>query len=116
MTGWVNETGLRLPATLSMNGVVYDSVAVRYKGNSTYYWAENFDSPKVPYNIDMNDIVSGQNLMGYKKVKLANALFDPTFVRETIGYNIYREYMPSPEASLVRLRGSGRLFGGICEY
>ena len=37
--GWFDETGKRLPATLTMGSVFLDSVAVRYKGNSTFYIA-----------------------------------------------------------------------------
>ena len=49
--------------------------------------------------------------MGYNKLKLANALFDPTFVKETVGYSLYRNYMPSPEANLLRLRVQGNYLG-----
>ncbi|MCH2020918.1 MAG: CotH kinase family protein [Saprospiraceae bacterium] len=109
--GWFNETGKRLPASLSMGSIFLDSVAVRYKGNSTFYIAATNGIPKVPYNIDMNDIVSGQKLMGMKKIKLANALFDPTFVKEMTGYRIYRNYMPSPEANLMKLEVQGSYLG-----
>jgi len=67
---WFEQTGVRLPATVQMsNGIFLDSVAVRYKGNSTYFIAQDLNIPKVPLNLDMNDLVSGQNLMDYKKNK-----------------------------------------------
>ncbi|MGB1206369.1 MAG: CotH kinase family protein [Chitinophagales bacterium] len=101
---WFEQTGVRLPATVQMsNGVFLDSVAVRYKGNSTYFIAQDIGIPKVPLNLDMNDLVSGQNLMDYKKLKLSNALFDPTFCKEIIGYSIYRNYLPSPEANFIKV-------------
>ncbi|MDC0230758.1 CotH kinase family protein [Aureispira] len=109
--GWFDETGKRLPATLTMGSVFLDSVAVRYKGNSTFYIAATNGVPKVPFNIDMNDFVPGQKLMGLKKIKLANALFDPTFVKEMTGYGIYRNYMPSPEANLMKLNVQGSYMG-----
>lgn len=109
--GWQQKSGIRLPATLTMNGQVLDSVAVRYKGNSTFYFANQFNNPKKPYNIDMNQIIGGQKLMGYKKMKLANALFDPSFVKEMIGYQIYRNYMPSPQANHVKLNVQGNYIG-----
>ena len=34
---WFDNTKLRRPANFEMDGVVFDSVAVRYKGNSTFY-------------------------------------------------------------------------------
>ncbi len=72
VTAWFDETGQRLPASLTMGNVTLDSVAVRYKGNSTFYIAATNGIPKVPFNIDINDIVSGQKLMGQKKIKLAS--------------------------------------------
>jgi hypothetical protein len=109
--GWYDESGIRMPATLKMGNVLLDSVAVRYKGNSTFFIAETNGIDKIPYNIDMNDYVSGQKLMGYKKIKLASALFDPTFVKEMTGYAIYRNYLPSPQANHMKLNVQGNYLG-----
>jgi len=110
-TNWVANTGLRLPATILLDGIYYPDVAVRYKGNSTFAIPNGQDNPKLPFNLDMNDLVPGQNLMGYKKVKLANAMFDPTFVKEITAYNIYRRYLPSPEANFMKLNVQGNYLG-----
>lgn len=59
-----------LPATLEMDGAVYDSVAVKYKGNISFILPEQAGSPKFPLNIDMNAHIKGQDLMGYTKVKI----------------------------------------------
>jgi hypothetical protein len=109
--GWYDESGIRLPARLKLGGILLDSVAVRYKGNSTFYIAETNGIDKVPYNIDINKYVPGQKVMGYKKIKLASALFDPTFVKEMTGYAIYRNYLPSPQANLMRLNVEGNYLG-----
>ena len=111
VNGWYAESGLRMPASLKMGNVLLDSVAVRYKGNSTFFIAETNGIDKIPYNIDMNDYVSGQKLMGYKKVKLASALFDPTFVKEMTGYAIYRNYLPTPQANHMKLNVQGNYLG-----
>jgi len=42
-------------------------------------------------------------LMGYKKIKLANAWLDPTYCKEYIASQIYRKYLPTPEINLVAL-------------
>ena len=86
----------RLLATLEMDGVVYDKVAIRYKGNITFMITEWSETPKFPLNIDMNAHIKGQNLLGYKKVKLGNLYTDPTAVREAIAYRIYGKYTVSP--------------------
>ena len=109
---WINELGLRLPATVQLDGgQFYANVMVRYKGNSTYSIPSDQGNPKVPYNLDFNDSISGQTLLGYNKVKLANAVFDPTFVKEITAYDIYRRYLPSPQASLMQLNVQGDYLG-----
>lgn len=108
---WVNETGVRLPATVLFDGLFYSNVMVRYKGNSTFAIPNNNNNPKVPYNLDFNDSVPGQFVMGYRKVKLANAAFDPTFAKEITAYDIYRRYLPSPQANLMRLNVQGNYLG-----
>ncbi len=110
--GWTTGSGLRLPATVSMsNGVFLDSVAIRYKGNSTYSIPQSLNNPKLPLNIDVNDYISGQKLMGYKKLKLANAMFDPTFTKELNAFNIYRKYLPTPEGALIKVNVQGNYLG-----
>jgi len=41
-------------ATVIFNGEQMDSVGVRYKGNSTFWWAQIIGSPKFPFNIDFD--------------------------------------------------------------
>jgi len=93
----------RLLATLEMDGVVYDKVAIRYKGNIPFMITEWSETPKFPLNIDMNAHIKGQNLLGYKKVKLGNLYTDPTAVREAIAYRIYGKYTVSPKSNLLKV-------------
>jgi len=41
-------------ASLIFNGDTLDSVGVRYKGSSTYYYTLETNSPKFPLNIDLD--------------------------------------------------------------
>lgn len=93
----------RLAATLEMEGVVYDSVAIRYKGNITFTITESAGLPKFPLNIDMNEHINNQTLLGYKKLKLGNLYTDPTAVREAIAYGIYRKYTVAPKSNLIKV-------------
>jgi len=101
----------RIPATISLNGQSFDSAGVRYKGNSTFCIPNDDSIPKVPYNIDMNHWISGQKLMDYKKIKLANAWTDATFIREYMAAKTYRKYLPSPEVNLMQLNVQGNYLG-----
>ena len=108
---WLDNTKLTLPASLEIDGLYFDSVAVRYKGNSTFYIPYTLGNPKKPYNIDFNDYDSNQDLMGYNKLKLANTLFDPTCRKEILGYSIYKNYLPSPEANFMNLHVNDNFLG-----
>ena len=104
-----NDPLYRLPAQIIFNNIILDSVAIRYKGNSSY---TNCNSVvKKPYNIDMNDIISGQKLMGYKKMKLSNSWFDPTFLKELLATKIYQRYLPTYETNLLKVNTQGSYTG-----
>jgi spore coat protein CotH len=103
----------RIPASInsSHDDISYDSVGVRYKGNSTFCIPNDAGVPKVPYNIDMNYWISGQKLLDYKKIKLANAYMDATFLKEYTASKIYKKYLPTPEVNLVKLHVQGNYLG-----
>ena len=111
VNAFFNEPSLRIPANVSIDGVSVDSVGVRYKGNSTFCLPNDAGSVKVPYNLDFNHWISGQDLMGYNKVKLANAWLDPTYCKEYIASRIYRKYLPTPEINLIELHTQGDYTG-----
>ena len=111
VNSWFYSPSERIPAKLTLNGVEYDSVGVRYKGNSTFCLPNDVSNPKVPYNIDMNYFLEEQQLLEYNKMKLANAWMDPTFVKQIVGSNIYRRYLPTGESNLVRLYAQGNYVG-----
>jgi len=86
----------RLVGTAVINGVSYDSVGVRYKGNSSYSPNRN----KNPLNIKLDYIYDEQLLQGvYGTIKLANGFNDPSLLRETLSYEIARKYMPASQAN-----------------
>ena len=94
----------RLTAQLSVNGVVYDSVGVRYKGNSSYNAVQRDGHRKLPFNIKIDHVLDDQELPGgYDKLKLSNGFRDPSLVREVMAYEIARQYMPASRANFARL-------------
>ncbi|MBC7777225.1 MAG: hypothetical protein H7246_17465, partial [Phycisphaerae bacterium] len=54
----------RLNATAWLNGQRFDSVGVRYKGNSSYFRARNETLKKLPLNIKLDFKKKGQVLKG----------------------------------------------------
>lgn len=81
----------RLVGTAIINGTFFDSVGVRYKGNSSY----NSNQVKNPFNIKLDTIFEDQEIDGFGTLKLANCFKDPSFVREPLWYEIARKYFPA---------------------
>jgi spore coat protein CotH len=97
----------RLVGTALINGVRFDSVGVRYKGNSSY----RANQIKNPLNIKLDHIISDQTLDGYGTLKLANAFKDPSFVREVLSYEIARKYLPASKANFAKVSINGTYLG-----
>ena len=108
---WYADDKSYLLADITVNGVAYDSVGVRYKGNSSFVEPNENGNPKLPFNIDVEFVHDDQNVMGYEKLKLSNSIFDPTFVRETIGYLSSGFYLPTPEAGYMNVSIYGEDLG-----
>ncbi|MGJ8593435.1 MAG: CotH kinase family protein [Aquaticitalea sp.] len=92
--------------TVTINGTVFNTVGVKYKGNSSY----NANYTKNPWHIELDTYVD-QNYQGYTDIKLSNVIFDPSFVRETLSYSILRQYMHAPEANYANVYVNGNLIG-----
>lgn len=92
--------------TIEINGVLLDSVGVKYKGNSTY----NANNKKNPFHIELNTY-KDQNYGGYTDIKLSNVANDPSFVREVLSYQIARQYMDAPKSNYANVYVNGTLVG-----
>ena len=102
----------RLAAQLTIDGQRFDSVGVRYKGNSSYFSVRNAGEEKLPFNIKLNFVNKKQLLPGgYKTLKLSNSFRDPTFLREVLAYQIAGQYLPSPGVTFARLYINDRYYG-----
>ncbi len=97
----------RLLGTVTINGTRFDSVGVRYKGNSSY----NPTRVKNPFNVKLDYTIEDQLIDGYGTLKLANVFKDPSFVREALSYEIARKYMPGSKANYADVSVNGDLIG-----
>lgn len=99
--------GYLLAAQVKLNGTVFDSVGVRYKGNSSY------DSTrfKNPFHIKLDFVHGNADYNGITDVKLSNCYQDPTYVREVLAYKILRNYMAAPQCNFARLIINGVYYG-----
>jgi len=107
-----NNIEKRLPARMKVDNIVFDSVAVRFKGNSSYNNPKKRENRKLPFNIDLNEYDEDAALSdGTKKIKLSNSFRDPSFVREILTYEIVQRYLPAPQFGFFRLDINGEDYG-----
>ncbi len=94
----------RMWGDIVVDGTRYDSVGIRYKGNSSYFNVRKTGSGKLPFNIKLDYKDKEHELPGgIKKIKLANVFRDPSFLREVLSYEIARKYMPAPQANFAKV-------------
>jgi len=98
-----------LPAQLTYEGQVLDSIGVRYKGNSSYNGSRR--TPKKPFKFKFDKYKKSQTLFGMKELNFSNCFKDPSFMREKIGYDIIRKYVPAPRATYANISIDGTLIG-----
>ncbi|MBK8497578.1 MAG: CotH kinase family protein [Flavobacteriales bacterium] len=91
----------------------YDSVGVRFKGNSSYGLPV-----KKSMKIDFNEYVNGQKYHGMKKLNLNNGFNDPTLLREKIFFDFCLDQgVLAPRAIFGNITINGSLLGfyGVVE-
>lgn len=97
-----------IPATMTVDGVVFDSVGVRFKGQTSY---SQVSSQKKSFNISLEYGVDYDKLMGYKTLNLNNCFLDPSFLREFFYLHQIRSHIPAAKASYVHLYLNGQNWG-----
>jgi hypothetical protein len=101
-----------VPANITYDGVRVENVAVRLKGNSSRNGVIQMGSERFSLKVDTDEYVDGQRLLGVDKLNFNNGFKDPTYLRETLGYELYRAMgVPSPRTAFVRLHRDGEPFG-----
>ena len=100
------DAGYIMAQNVTVNGVAFDSVGVKYKGNSTY----DSRQTKNPFHIEL-DTYKDQEFEGYTDIKLSNVAKDPSFLREVLSYQILRQYMDAPLSNYANVYVNGNLLG-----
>jgi len=96
-----SKTYIRCDVTL--NGTLFRDAGVRYRGNSSYSKLPP-GSDKQPYKVKLDAFVPGQNYQGYATLNFSNNFMDPTWIRETVGYYVFRQFMPAPKSNYLTLK------------
>ncbi len=78
------EDPLYLEAEFDWSDVHFDTIGVRFKGNSSY----TYPGVKKSFKLDIDEFVAGQEVYGLDKLNLNNCFLDPSFVREKCCYEL----------------------------
>ncbi len=98
-----------LIATMVVDGVTYDSVGVRFKGQTSYSMSGT--SQKKSFNISLDYLKSSQRLMGYRTLNLNNSFQDPSFMREVFYQSQIKKHIPAAKSAYVKLYINGANWG-----
>ncbi len=80
--------------TIEFNGETWENVGVRFKGNSSLRdgWGSGDDD--LPFKLDFDQWedevpeIKNQRFYGFKQLSLSNNFNDPTYIRETLAYDM----------------------------
>ncbi len=101
-----NGDGL-LPAVVELNGQKFENAGVRFRGFKSFAPG----TPRNPLHIVLDMKEKTQTYQGYHVLKLSNTLRDPSMLREVLGYEIARTYMPAPKANYAKVTVNGKYYG-----
>ncbi|MBL7913995.1 MAG: CotH kinase family protein [Bacteroidia bacterium] len=97
-----------LPATMVLDGVTYDSVGVRFKGQTSYMAVQG---QKKSFNISLDYAIAGQDVEGYETFNLNNCFQDESFLREVFYQHQIRKHIPAAKSAFVKLYINGANWG-----
>jgi hypothetical protein len=97
-----------IPATLLIDGNTYDSVGVRFRGNTSF---QTGSSQKKSFKIELDNWKQGADYDGYSTFKLNNAHQDASMMREVFYTSIIRRHIPTAKSSFVKLYLNGQNWG-----
>ena len=101
-----NGSGL-LPGNARINGTTFENVGIRYEADQPFTPGQKRNSLYI--QLDFSDAAT--NLEGHTSLMFSNALRDPSMVREVLGFEIARNYMPAPRANYVNVYINDELRG-----
>ena len=90
-----------------VNGVRFDSVGVKYKGNSSY----NTSQVKNPLHLKLDWVKDNQEYDTYNSIKLGNNFSDQSVVREVLSYKILKNYMDCSLANFAKVYINDKYIG-----
>lgn len=101
-------TKTNLPATLQIDGQIFDSVGVRFRGNTSF---NTGSSQKKSFKMELDFWKSGADYDGYSTFKINNANSDPSMMREVLYTTFIRRHVPTAKTNFIKLYLNGANWG-----
>ncbi|TNJ61900.1 spore coat protein CotH [Paenibacillus hemerocallicola] len=99
-------------ASVEYNGIKFDNVGIRTKGNLSLNSVVRSDSDRYSFKISFDEYLTNQTFYGISKINLNNNYSDATYMREFLSYELAKEMgLPTPEYSYVNVYVNGELKG-----
>lgn len=95
------STETSIPASITIDGTTYDSVGVRFRGNTSYQMIGS--SQKKSFAVAADFVHEDQRIMGYKNLKFNNGHQDASFMREVLYNRMAKKYTPIAKANYIHL-------------
>lgn len=110
-------------ATIQFEGMEWQHVGIRYKGNSSLQNAYSSGGDKYPFKLDFDEweddypSVDDQRFFGFKQLNLGSNYDDQSSMREKVAADLFRSFgVPSAHTSFCEVyldRGEGPTFIGL---
>ncbi len=110
MTGLPLGPKKYLPAKITIDGNVLDTIGFRQKGFFSNWGASG--SMRKPFKVDINEFVKGQRYDGLRKFNLQNSFGDPSLMRDMLSYDLMRNAgVPAPRTAYARVYLNNQYWG-----
>lgn len=123
MLGQDDTNPIYVPCTLAFEGKTWWYVGLRFKGFSSLSSGWSGGNNKLPFRLDFDEFeedypeIDNQRFFGFQKLSLANNWSDPSYLREKVTHDIFREAgVPAPHTAFYRLYidyGEGARYFGL---
>jgi len=103
------RTDVELPGRLTVDGVDYPGVGVRYRGSSSYIMVSTLK--KKSLNISVDFTKDEQRVYGNRTINFLNCNQDSSLIRDAVFSQIAGELVPTPRVNFVKLMINGANWG-----
>lgn len=97
-----------MASSVEVDGITYDSVGCKFKGNSSY----NNPSQKKSWKLDFEEFKADNEIDGMKQLNLNNGFKDPSMLREKLCLDFMQHYgLPAPRCNYANVYVNNQLWG-----